>query len=108
MGRVGKHEGSSEPEAEAVVDRQRLFKHALGLTLTLIAWGLLVWLAIDFGTEARTGSGLAWFFLLIATLGATACLFLGLSIGARLMGLMKGSEPVEPPPRIQGGKRAAR
>lgn len=81
--------------------------HALGLTLTLVAWGLLVWLAIDFGTDARSGSALSWVFLVIATLGATACLFLALTLGTRVVGLLRGDDSV-PPPRVAGGKRAAR
>lgn len=108
MSVVGKHQGSALAEAPDL-DRAQMFKLALGLTLTLVAWGLLVWLAIDFGTEARSGSMVAWLFLLVATLGATACLFLGLTLGSRLFAAMRGdTEVLAAKPRPAGGKRAAR
>ena len=44
--------------------------------LSVVAWGYLVWAAIDFGAEARGGNGDAWKFLALASLGAVACLFL--------------------------------
>lgn len=106
MASVGKHQGAGVSEAPAL-DRARMLKLALGLTLTLVAWGLLVWLAIDFGTEARSGSMIAWLFLLIATVGATACLFLGLTIGAKLVAVLRG-DVTALAPRPSGGKRAAR
>ena len=47
---------------------------------SLVAWGFLVWAAIDFGRTARGGDGQAWLFLAIASLGAVACLFLSLML----------------------------
>ena len=44
----------------------------------LVAWGFLVWAAIDFGRTARGGDSGAWGFLAVASLGAVACLFLSL------------------------------
>ena len=43
----------------------------------VVAWGFLVWAAIDFGRTARGGHGQAWWFLALASVGAVACLFLG-------------------------------
>lgn len=91
-----------------------------GITLCVVAWGYLVYAAIDFGTAARAGSaGSSWGFMALASLGAIACLFVGLMLIARLMrvlGITTSAEPSAPsdptapapPPRVAGGKRAAR
>lgn len=91
---------------------------AAGITACVVAWGYLVYAAIDFGTAARGGSGSAsWGLMALASLGAMACLFVGLMLVAwmlRALGITSapgaddaGSElPV--PPRPAGGKRAAR
>ena len=83
------------------------------ITLCVVAWGYLVYAAIDFGTAARGGSGSsAWLFMGLACLGAIACLFVGLLLVARLMRALGITSP--PPassdeaPRPVGGKRAAR
>ena len=92
----------------------QLLLHALGVTLCVVAWGYLVYAAIDFGTSARGGDRRAWAFLGLASLGAVACLFTGLMLVARLLrmlGLTKaagGPGDPRPPPRPVGGKRAAR
>jgi hypothetical protein len=88
-----------------------------GITLCVVAWGYLVYAAIDFGTAARSGSaGSSWAFMALASLGAIACLFVGLMLIARLMRVLgittasDASDPAvpAPPPRVAGGKRAAR
>lgn len=85
-----------------------------GITLCVIAWGYLVYAAIDFGTAARGGSSSAWLFMGLACLGAIACLFVGLLLLARMMRALgvtsPPSSPSSPdaPPRPVGGKRAAR
>lgn len=75
---------------------------AVGITVTVIAWGYLVYIAIDFGADARGGESRAWGFLGLAALGAIACLFTGLMLVARLsraIGLTSGPAPrVVPPP----------
>ncbi len=70
---------------------------ALGVTLCVVAWGYLVWAAIDFGAEARGGNDEAWKFLALASLGAVACLFAGLMLIARLLRAMGITKP--PPPK---------
>lgn len=80
---------------------------AAGVTGTLIAWGFLVVQAIAFGGKARDGQGAAWIFLFLATVGATACMFMALILGNKLRLLLKGEEPIKPT-RVQGGRRAAR
>jgi hypothetical protein len=82
------------------------------ITLCVVAWGYLVYAAIDFGTAARGGSGSsAWSFMALACLGAIACLFVGLLLAARLMRALGITSPPpsdDAPPRPVGGKRAAR
>ena len=83
----------------------------------MVAWGYLVYLAIDFGTSARAGESGAWAFLVLASLGAVACLFAGLLFVSRLLralGITKDptdSDEAPPTPvvaRQPGGRRAAR
>ncbi|MBS43039.1 MAG: hypothetical protein CMH83_07775 [Nocardioides sp.] len=57
---------------------------ALGVTGCVVAWGYLVLAAIDFGTTAREGDSPSWWYLALASLGAVACLFLGLLLLARI------------------------
>ncbi len=81
---------------------------ALGITAAVVAWGYLVYLAIDFGTSARDGDGRGWVFLALATVGAIACLFLALSLGSRLVARYRANATPPRPPRPPGGRRAAR
>ena len=119
----GKHAGKrrAEPPPRASTgasdqpagrSRAQLLVHALGVTLCVVAWGYLVYAAIDFGSSARGGDGQAWVFLGLASLGAVACLFIGLMLVARLLrmlGVNRGNaDESPPPPRPVGGKRAAR
>lgn len=80
----------------------RVLGLALGITLAVIAWGYLVYTAIDFGSDARGGDNRAWGYLALAAVGAVACLFIGLMLVARLsrsIGLTAGPPPkVEPSP----------
>jgi hypothetical protein len=85
----------------------------------VVAWGYLVYAAIDFGTAAREGSSSAWTFMALACLGAIACLFVGLLLVTRLMRALgitapppsapdSADTPAPSGPRPVGGKRAAR
>lgn len=106
MSAVGKHSG--EPVEEVVGSpRPRLLRHALGVTATVVAWGYLVWAAIDFGGKARNGETLAWLFCFLATLGAAACLFMTLILVNKLLATLRGEAPAPRAPG-GGGKRAAR
>lgn len=104
MTAVGKHTGEPVEESGPPL-RKRLLALTLGVTATLVAWGFLVWAAIDFGGKARDGESLGWLFLLLATLGATACLFVTMILTQKLLGTLRGEAPRPPTP---GGKRAAR
>lgn len=90
---------------------------ALGITGCVVAWGYLVYAAIDFGSTARNGDPRAWWFLGVASVGAVACLFVGLMLVARLLrrlGLTRGSSDGISPTsgrdglRPVGGRRASR
>ena len=64
--------------------RPVLLALSLGITLAVVAWGFLVYSAIEFGGEARDGESQAWWWLGVAAVGAAACLFVGLMLIARL------------------------
>jgi hypothetical protein len=110
-----KHAGSRKAPRSTRTRRQggpKLLQYAAGLTFCLVAWGYLVWAAIDFGATARQGNGGAWFFLLLACIGAACCLFAGLMLGVRLLTTLG---VISPPPgspeadaRPAPGRRAAR
>ena len=107
--RAGSRRGSPQPRQ---INRSALLLGA-AITLCVVAWGYLVFAAIDFGTAARGGSGsTAWAFMGLASLGAIACLFAGLLLVARLMRALGVTAPSpaseDAPPRPVGGKRAAR
>jgi len=103
-----------------VGERQRrgfrpiLLARAAGITFALVAWGYLVFAAIDFGAAARHDDKPgAWGLLALAALGAVACLFLAFMLIVRLsraMGLTHAPEPRQKrdPAAPKGGKRAAR
>lgn len=103
--RAGSRRGAKPPRRT----RPAVLGYALGVTLAVIAWGYLVWAAIDFGSTARGGDGRAWWFLGLAAVGAVACLFVGLMLVARLARTVgAGPATPSPAPRGGGGKRAAR
>jgi hypothetical protein len=100
---VGKHSG--EPTPEPAPPRRRLLVLALGITATLVAWGFLVWAAIDFGAQARDGENPAWMFAGLATVGATACLLVTLILVAKVVATLRGQAPAR---ADVPGRRAAR
>jgi hypothetical protein len=107
---VGKHSGARVERPRPALPRRRRAIFVGGITVTLVAWCGLVWAAIEFGKEARGGSSAAWALLGLAALGAAACLYLTLLLGARMLEERKEARDVAPPPppRIPGGRRAAR
>ena len=77
--------------------RPALLLLALAITLSIVAWGYLVYAAIDFGGEAREGETGAWWWVAVAAVGAASCLFVGLMLIARLSRAFGLSSP--PPPK---------
>lgn len=106
----GKHGGARQKQGFRPV----LLLLAVGITLCVVAWGYLVYAAIDFGSEARhDGNSAAWGFLAVAAVGAVACLFLGFMLVARFSRALGFTHAPEPRPKRdpsvpKGGKRAAR
>jgi hypothetical protein len=77
--------------------RPALLLLALGITVSLVAWGYLVYAAIEFGGEARDGESEAWWWLGVAAGGAAACLFVALMLAARITRALGITDP--PPPK---------
>lgn len=113
---MSKHLSVRERPARTVAPRQRLRKRllvlALGITATLVAWGVLVYAAVQFGRDARTGAPAAWVFLALSTLGAAACLFVTLILGVRVADVLRHSpaerEQIFAPRPRPAGRRVAR
>ena len=118
---VGKHTGERAAEVrsdDTGLPWRTILLLALGVTATLVAWGVLVYAAIDFGKEARSGEPAAWVLLAVTTLGAAACLFMTLILCARVLPLFQPGALVAAPPtaptsparptRPPGGHRAVR
>ncbi len=74
----------------------------------MVAWGYLVYVAIDFGTSARNGDARGWWFLVLAAAGAIACLFVAMMLGTRFVQRLRAGTEPDAPPRAPGGRRAAR
>ncbi|WP_127479035.1 hypothetical protein [Nocardioides pantholopis] len=122
MASKGKRAGSRRARRRPPTTAPILVGLAAGVTLLVVAWGYLVYAAVDFGSSARGGDSRSWWFLALASAGAVACLFAGLMLIARLLralGVTSTPEPApataptdEPPtvtiPRPPGGRRAAR
>lgn len=107
-GTKGKRAGARRAAAAPRKKRGLLMLLALGITLTIAAWGYLVSAAIDFGSTARGGDADAWGFLALASLGAIVCLFTALLLGSRVLRELGITRPSDEPPRPAGGRRAAR
>src|SRR6188474_1828957 len=121
MRQMGRHTGERAAEVngqDSGFPTRRVLLLALGVTATLVAWGVLVYAAIDFGKEARSGEPAAWVLLAVTTLGAAACLFMTLILCARVLPLFQPGALVAAPPtaptsparpaRPPGGHRAVR
>ena len=109
----GRHAGSRKGPRQSPTFGPKAFLLALATTAAIVAWGYLVYLAIDFGTSARAGESRAWWFLALSSLGAVLCLFLGLVLVARplrALGITSppGDDATPTPPRTPGGRRASR
>ncbi|GGD22287.1 hypothetical protein [Nocardioides daphniae] len=108
----GKRAGSRRAAPPPRTLNTAALAYAGGITLCVIAWGYLVYAAIDFGSSARAGNAGAWLLLILAGAGAATCLFVGLMLFARLGSALGATRPPQgdgsEPPRPTGGRRAAR
>ena len=89
-GRAPQCPGEGPPGSE---HRLRWALLSAAVTCTVIAWGLLVFAAIDFGGKARDGEPGNWWFLALATIGAMACMFLAILLASRLQSEIRGQGP---------------
>ncbi len=130
---AGKRAGSRRGAKPKASFNRPALVFAVAITVCLIAWGYLVYLAIDFGATARAGESTAWGLLALSSLGAVACLFAGLLFVSRLLRALgiipdrdstadgpapptpaptSSPQPIDIPPpaatRAPGGRRAAR
>ena len=106
----GKRAGSRRGPRRKKQFQPALLLLALGITACVVAWGYLVYAAIDFGSTARSGNDQAWWFLALASVGAVACLFVGLMLVARVtrrLGITRAPGGDGEAPRPVGGRRAS-
>jgi hypothetical protein len=107
----GRHAGPARLEEHAAPKRSSrvvLLVLALGITAAVVAWGYLVYIAIDFGIAARDGDDRGWWLLALATVGAIACLFVAMTLGSRFAARTRANAAAAAAPRPPGGRRAAR
>ncbi|MFE6644975.1 hypothetical protein ACFVJS_00335 [Nocardioides sp. NPDC057772] len=69
---------------------------AIATLAFLVIWGVLVWVAVGFGADARGGDSGAWAKLAIAAVVAVACLFLTFTFAGKAWRALSG--PPTPPP----------
>jgi fatty acid desaturase len=106
-----KHAGSRKAPRSARTRRPldpKLLIYAAGITFCVVAWGYLVYAAIDFGGSARAGRSAAWMLLLVACIGAACCLFAGLMLAVRALTLLGIVSPPPGPSDHPAPTRAAR
>ena len=85
---MGKHSGPSKEKRSNALPQVLLL--ALATTATVVAWGYLVVEAVDFGVMVRNGKSDALVLLIMATIGAMACLFLALILVTRALRALGG------------------
>lgn len=102
----GKRAGSRRGAKPSRSFRPRLLGLSLAVTAAVIAWGYLVYAAIDFGSTARGGDSNAWWFLALAAVGAVACLFMGLMLIVRLLRTLGITNSPTPRPTPRPAPRA--
>lgn len=97
---VGRHTG---PAVETT--RREMTLYAVGVAASIGVWIALVTFAIKLGGAARGGTSAAWLLMIVACLGAIACLVLALLLGVRVWELRTG---VRAPRSSGGGRRIQR
>jgi hypothetical protein len=79
----------------------KLVALALAAVAALVGWGVLVWLAVDYGRSARGGDSGKWAYLAAASIGAVVCLFLCLWLGTLLLRRLGILDDPRPRPQSQ-------
>ncbi len=64
--------------------RRDVLVYAVSIVASAVVWGLLVFLAIRWGADARAGEGPGWVAFGLVSAAAVACLFGGLILATRL------------------------
>lgn len=100
---MGKHTGVAADPGK----RGRTVRATLGIVVTLAAWAVLVYYAIQLGSQVRSGNSGAWALLAIAVVGAVCCLFLCLLLSTRTLDGIRAEREARPP-HTPGGRRAKR
>jgi hypothetical protein len=80
--------------------RPQLVVVGVAALASLVAWGVLVWVAIHYGRSARGGDSGKWLYLAAASVGAVICLFVSLwllTLLLRRVGILEDSrQPTHP------------
>ncbi len=103
---AGKRSGSRKGARSAITVRPVIAAYAAAITGAVIAWGYLVFAAIDFGVSARGGNATAWWLLGLASVGAMACMFVALMLVARLTRALGLTSTPTRGPQEDGGDAA--
>lgn len=101
-GSSGKRAGARKGAKQQTKISRTALLLALAITVCVVAWGYLVWLAVDFGAAARGGETGAWALLAIACIGAAASLFVGLLLVVRLLRSLGILAAPDTPPSTPG------
>jgi cytosine/uracil/thiamine/allantoin permease len=84
----------------------RILRLVLLVLITLAGWAALVLTAVDIGRRARAGDSDAWTSFWAAAAGAVLCLVVAVVLGARLLGVVRGTTPARRP--RTAGRRMSR
>lgn len=82
--RPGARAGARRGDRAPVRLRRDVLAYAVAIVASAVVWGLLVFLAIRWGADARAGEGPGWVAFGLVLLAAVACLFGGLMLASRL------------------------
>lgn len=94
-GAAGKRAGTRRGSKPKARFQPMALVFTFGITLSVIAWGYLVYFAIRQGQEIRAGDESAWKLVLGSGLGAVLCLFVGFLLVARLLRKLAGTPAVK-------------
>ena len=90
---VGRHGAPSKRRRTGLLG---LALVAFGMVASGVAWVALVRGAIVFGADAKGGASVAWAYMVVATIGAAACLLLGMALVAQAMSIAGTGSAYEP------------